>query len=153
MLKAAAGKMRGRLAAIRRASSNKRLRQLTIGAGLAALVFVAHERGLLDTLEYKTLDLRFQIRGPIDHKLPIVIVNIDQDSFDELDLPWPWPRTLHAELIRKLKSAGAKVIAFDVLFTEPKPDPREDQTLADAIREAGNVILAAEAGRSRNVIV
>src|SRR6185369_6968891 len=37
-----------------------------------------------------------------------------------------------------------KVIAFDVLFTEPKPDPREDQTLADAIREAGNVILAAE---------
>jgi adenylate cyclase len=31
-----------------------------------------------------------------------------------------------------------------VLFTEPKPDPREDQALADAIREAGNVVLAAE---------
>jgi adenylate cyclase len=140
----AASKIRGRLAALRRASSNKRLRQLLIGAGLAALVLVAQERGLLETLEYKTLDLRFQIRGPIEHKLPIVIVNIDQDSFDELDLPWPWPRTLHAELIRKLKAAGAKVIAFDVLFTEPKPDPREDQTLADAIREAGNVVLAAE---------
>jgi adenylate cyclase len=140
----AASKIRGRLAAIRGASSNKRLRQLIIGAGLASLVFVANQRGLLDTLEYKTLDLRFQIRGAIAHTLPIVIVNIDQDSFDELDLPWPWPRTLHAELTRKLKSAGAKVIAFDVLFTEPKPDPREDQTLADAIREAGNVVLAAE---------
>src|SRR5690349_3874456 len=111
------------IAAIRRSFANKRVRQLIIGAGLAGLVFVAHHRGLLDILEYKSLDLRFQIRGPAPHKLPIVIVNIDQDSFDELDLPWPWPRTLHAELIRKLKSAGAKVIAFDVLFTEPKPDP------------------------------
>ncbi|HTM09944.1 MAG TPA: CHASE2 domain-containing protein, partial [Verrucomicrobiae bacterium] len=94
------------------AAGNKVLRQLLIGTGLAALVFFAHQRGLLNVLEYKTLDLRFQIRGPIAHKLPIVIVNIDQDSFDELDMPWPWPRTLHAELIRKLKTAGAKVIAF-----------------------------------------
>lgn len=140
----AASKIRGSLAALRRAFSNRRRRQIIIGAGLAALVLLAQQRGLLDTLEYKSLDLRFQIRGPVPHKLPIVIVNIDQDSFDDLDLPWPWPRTLHAELIRKLKSAGAKVIAFDVLFTEPKPDPREDQTLADAIREAGNVVLAAE---------
>lgn len=136
--------LRKAAASVIAASGNKVLRQLLIGTGLAVLVFVAHQRGLLDILEYKSLDLRFQIRGPIPHKLPIVIVNIDQDSFDELDLPWPWPRTLHAELIRKLKQAGAKVIAFDVLFTEPKPDPREDQALAQAIREAGNVILAAE---------
>lgn len=132
--------------AIAGAVANKRLRQLLIGACLAAGVFVAYERGLgvLEILEYKSLDLRFKIRGPIAHTLPIVIVNIDQDSFDELDLPWPWPRTMHGELIRKLKAAGAKAIAFDVLFTEPKPDPREDAALAEAIRDAGNVILAAE---------
>jgi adenylate cyclase len=131
-------------AAVKSALAEKRLRQLLTGAILAVIVFAAYHRGLLDGLEYKTVDARFQIRGPIAHKLPLVIVNIDQDSFDELDLPWPWPRTLHAELIRKLKKAGAKVIAFDVLFTEPKPDPREDQALAEAIREAGNVVLAAE---------
>src|SRR5215470_173622 len=131
-------------AAVTSALAEKRLRQLLIGGLLALLVFAAYQRGLLDVIEYKTIDARFQIRGPIAHKLPLVIVNIDQDSFDELDLPWPWPRTLHAELIRKLKKAGAKVIAFDVLFTEPKPDPREDQALAKAIRDAGNVILAAE---------
>lgn len=137
---------RALISPIAKAFANKRLRQLIIGAGLAAGVFVAYEYrlGVLEVLEYKSLDLRFQMRGPIAQKLPIVIVNIDQDSFDELDLPFPWPRTIHAELIRKLKAAGAKVIAFDVLFTEPKPDPREDQALADAIRQAGNVILAAE---------
>jgi adenylate cyclase len=122
----------------------KLLRPLSIGALLAALIFTIYQRGLLDVAELKSLDLRFQIRGPIAPKLPIVIVSIDQDSFDELNLPWPWPRTFHAELIRKLSKAGAKIIAFDVLFTEPKPDAREDQALAEAIKQAGNVVLAAE---------
>ena len=120
------------------------IRPLTIGAVLAFLVFVSYQRGLLDTLEFKSLDLRFQIRGGVSPQIPIVLVSIDQDSFDELDLPWPWPRNLHAQLIRRLVDSQAKVIAFDVLFTEPKADPREDRALADAIREAGNVVLAAE---------
>lgn len=122
----------------------KLIRPVTIGATLAALVFLSYQRGLLDTLELKSLDFRFQIRGNVSPQIPLVLVSIDQDSFDELDLPWPWPRTLHAELIRKLADSQAKAIAFDILFTEPKPDPREDRALAQAIQEAGNVILAAE---------
>ncbi len=122
----------------------KLIRPAAIGAALAVMVFLAYQRGLLDTFELKSLDFRFQIRGPIASKVPIVLVSIDQDSFDELQLPWPWPRTLHAMLIRKLAAGRAKLIAFDILFTEPKPDPREDQALADSIRAAGNVILAAE---------
>jgi adenylate cyclase len=122
----------------------KLTRPLIIGAVLATVVYVTDQRGLLQTAELKSLDLRFQMRGPVAPRLPLVIVSIDQDSFDELNLPWPWPRTLHAELIRKLTQAGAKVIALDILFTQPKPDPREDRALAEAIRDAGNVILAAE---------
>lgn len=122
----------------------KLIRPVAIGTALAVMVFLAYQRGLLDTFELKSIDFRFQIRGPIASKVPIVLVSIDQDSFDELQLPWPWPRTLHAMLIRKLAAGQPKLIAFDILFTEPKPDPREDQALADAIRAAGNVILAAE---------
>lgn len=122
----------------------KLTRPLIIGAVLATVVYVMDQRGLLQTAELMSLDLRFQMRGPMAPQLPIVIVSIDQDSFDELTLPWPWPRTLHAELIRKLAKAGAKVIALDILFAEPKPDPREDRALAEAIRDTGNVILAAE---------
>lgn len=122
----------------------KLIRPLIIGASLSALVFLSYHRGLLDTTELKSLDFRFQIRGPIASKVPIVLVSIDQDSFDELNLPWPWPRDLHAALIRKLAASQPNVIAFDILFTEPKADPREDRTLADAVRDVGNVILAAE---------
>ncbi len=74
---------------------------------------------------------------------PIVIVGIDEPTFAELDLQWPWPRQAHAELIDALSRAGAAVIAFDVVFSEPA-GPEEDDALAGAIRRAGNVVLAAD---------
>jgi adenylate cyclase len=95
-------------------------------------------------LELKTLDVRFRLRGPLPLRLPIVIVSIDQDSFDELDSLWPWPRTLHADLVQMLAVQQATLIAMDLLFAEPKADPAEDHALADAIQTAGNVVLTAE---------
>jgi adenylate cyclase len=122
----------------------KLIRPLIIGISLALLTFLSYDHGLLDFAELKSLDLRFQIRGPLSSRLPIVLVSIDQDSLDELSLPWPWPRSLHATLIRKLSAGQAKLIALDILFTEPTNDPREDLALAEAIKDAGNVVLAAE---------
>jgi adenylate cyclase len=124
--------------------TGKFTRPLLIGATLALLVFASERLGWLEPLELKALDFWFQRRGPREPELPILLVSIDQDSFDELDLPWPWPRTLHAELIRKLNAGRPRVIALDILFTEPKSDVSEDRALAQAIAEAGNVILAAE---------
>jgi adenylate cyclase len=120
----------------------KLVRPVIIGVLLAIVVFLSYQRGLLDVLELRSLDLRFQIRGPIASEAPVVLVSIDQDSFDELQLQWPWPRALHAQLIRKLSAHGAKVIALDILFLEPAADPQQDQALAQAVKEAGNVILA-----------
>ncbi|MFO0764740.1 MAG: CHASE2 domain-containing protein [Patescibacteria group bacterium] len=54
---------------------------------------------------------------------------------------WPWDRSVHAELIRRLSDAGAKVIAVDVNFPEPS-NQANDQELADAIKRAGNVVVA-----------
>lgn len=120
------------------------LRPMLIGVGLAILVFLAYRQGWLAILELQSLDARFRLRGPMAPQLPIVIVSIDQDSFDELGLPWPWSRILHAELIRTLAASQAKLIAVDILLTEPKPEAAEDAALAEAIGAAGNVILAAE---------
>ena len=117
---------------------------LIVGVTLASLAFLVYQWGRLDNLELKSLDLRFQLRGPIAPQAPIVLVSIDQDSFDELNLPWPWPRNLHGELVRKLSKGGAKVVGLDILFTEPKADPMEDHELATAIKDAGNVVLAGE---------
>lgn len=45
-----------------------------------------------------SLVARFRFPGPIVSQLPIVIVGIDQASFNELNLPWPWPRTMHSAM-------------------------------------------------------
>lgn len=78
----------------------------------------------------------------------ILIVAIDDISLQPRHQGrWPWSRSTHAELVRRLD--GARVIAFDVIFSEPErvlPGALEetpDEQFARAILEAGNVVLAA----------
>ena len=65
------------------------------------------------------------------------IVAIDEDSLQRLG-SWPWPRALHAALIDRLRAAGARAIAYDVLFVEPSPT---DEKLGKAMRRGPPRIL------------
>ena len=73
----------------------------------------------------------------------ILIVAIDEPSFQQIGQQWPWPRSLHGKVVRSLKEAGAAAVVFDVLFLEPSRDAHEDQAFAQALEEAGNVVLGA----------
>jgi adenylate cyclase len=70
----------------------------------------------------------------------IVIAGIDDNTFEAYGRWGDWPRSLHAQAIGNLSQAGAKVIGFDVIFTDSSPD---DEMLAAAMAKAGNVVLAA----------
>ncbi|OWW20404.1 CHASE2 domain-containing protein [Noviherbaspirillum denitrificans] len=96
-----------------------------------------------ERIEENNFDWLTILSSPGTAGSPITIVGIDEPSFAEFQHQWPWPRSMHAELIDRLKEEGAKVIALDVLFLEPST-PQADAALADAIRRAGNVVLAAE---------
>jgi adenylate cyclase len=74
----------------------------------------------------------------------IVVVAIDEPSFQEIGLSWPWPRTMHASLIQALREAGARTIVFDVIFDNPSQMPEDDLALAQAAKSAGNVVFAAD---------
>src|SRR5262245_44205258 len=50
--------------------------------------------------------------------LPVKIVDIDDASIAKFG-QWPWPRSVIAKLVAKLRAQGAAVIAFDVVFSEP----------------------------------
>lgn len=98
---------------------------------------------LWQKVEFKEFDLLTVMTAPRKSSLPITIIAIDEPSFAELALQWPWPRSLHARLVDRLSKAGAAVIAFDMVFSE-NSKPKEDQQFAKSIRKAGNVILAAD---------
>jgi adenylate cyclase len=114
--------------------------------GFAALVFAGlaalNALQVGQTLENQGLDLCYRLRSYAPSPAELFIVGIDEQSFQDLRRAWPWPRRFHAELIRHLKAAGARLIVFDVIFAEPG-EPEDDRLFAEAIQEAGNVVLAA----------
>ncbi len=68
------------------------------------------------------------------------IVEIDARSIAEFRR-WPWPRSIHAAAVDRLRESKAAMIAFDVDFSSPS-EPREDAALAAALgRSGGSVIL------------
>lgn len=93
------------------------------------------------TLEKRGFDLLSVMTAPGSSPLPIILIGIDDASLAEVPHPYPWPRSLHAKLIDKLKDAGAAVIAFDILFSMPGK-AEENRALAQSIARAGNVVLA-----------
>ncbi len=112
--------------------------------------------GWLDVWEAKTWDWRVNIMArpaPTSDKIRLVL--LDQSSLDwakeENGLGWPWPREVYSAIIHFCQRSGAKVLAFDVIFTEPsKYGVADDQAFAAAIRDfkhfVGTVSLSQTAG-------
>jgi adenylate cyclase len=109
----------------------------------AAVALLAYATSLFSRQELSTVDTRFSIRGAQAPPKDMAVVHIDARTFGELGFQWPFPRHLHAQLIDRLHRDGAKVIAYDVQFTEENV-PREDNALIGAVDRAyGRVVLSA----------
>ncbi len=89
------------------------------------------------------LELQAQRRAP---SARVVIVDIDQRSLEmmnDLAGSWPWPRSVHGELIDALARQKPRAIAFDILFNEPDIyRPEHDAALTEAVSRNPNVWLA-----------
>jgi CHASE2 domain-containing sensor protein len=90
----------------------------------------------LQSLERTAYDwgVRSTVKDPSDK---IVIIAIDDESIANIGR-WPWPRDLHADLVKKLSAGGAKIIGQTVFFLEPQIDPgtQHIRDLVDFFSEA-----------------
>jgi adenylate cyclase len=142
---------------MKKSSSDRRgqRKNLAVGLGLTLLMLVFASLGVFQRLELNSQDLRFSIRGPREMTVDAAVVAIDDESMNGwtpdpdskkpsyMPERWIWPRDFHATLIRNLKAAGARLVAFDVVFSESsKRHPQEDVEFAKAVKEAGNVVLS-----------
>ncbi|HTZ36490.1 MAG TPA: adenylate/guanylate cyclase domain-containing protein [Stellaceae bacterium] len=97
---------------------------------------------MLDRLMLISFD-EYQRLAPREAEdVPITIVDIDEDSLRRYG-QWPWPRSLDAELVNKLRDAGAAVVSFDVVFAEP--DRTSPKVLLAQLTRQGDV--SAETSR------
>jgi diguanylate cyclase (GGDEF)-like protein/PAS domain S-box-containing protein len=94
--------------------------------------------GLHGALRNALTDLRFAWE-PRQASGDIVVIAIDAPSIEKIGV-WPWPRRLHADLLRRLESAGARDVVFDVDFSSPS-DAASDQAFVEALERAGGSVI------------
>lgn len=104
-------------------------------------------------LARSSYDLLQALQGEVTWNVsncPVALIYLDLESHLELrqNPAERWNRHLHADLVRRLTEAGARLVIFDVLFDSAWPEATVDQELAAVLRANGGVVLAAERHRS-----
>jgi len=118
------------------------LRKQLGGIGAALFVVALVLVGPLERWEYLWFDQLFELRGARPPTAPIIIVTIDESSFQELSLQWPFPRALHGQLIDRIRADRPLVIGLDIIFdSDSMFGPKDDEALGAAVARAGNVVL------------
>lgn len=124
------------------------------GIGLVAgmLALLAWHLGWLDSWEDPTWAWRARFFAPRETPAPqIKLILLDQASIDwaqrEQGWGWPWPREVYGALCAFCKRGGARVLALDLLFTEPSVyGVADDEAMGKALREGPPIVLPVLSG-------
>jgi adenylate cyclase len=122
--------------------------KFTLGLGLVVGllgILISLLPGTSEWEESIGLGLLFKLRGQLPPPEDVAIVSINGETAGQLGLGEEipdWPRSTHADLIDRLKQAGASVIAMDIFFKKPSSEEM-DRRLAESIGDANNVLLVA----------
>jgi len=134
--------------------ARKALQGVLVGLAAGVLALGLGLPGLLDAFEGRTWDWRVRLLarpGPATERIALIV--LDQASLDwgqEVNgLSWPWPRETYAIVADFCRRAGAKALAFDVLYTEPSfYSVEDDQAFGAAMAENGRVAEALVLSRT-----
>ncbi len=100
-------------------------------AVILVIAWAADLAGVTAAIDRHVGDLRFLV-APREPTGKVVLVDIDEKSLLEIGV-WPWPRSIHGELVNAAQKAGAEQVAFDVDFSTNSPSPEADASFAVAL--------------------
>jgi len=75
--------------------------------------------------------------SPLPLSPDLLLIAIDDATLQALGR-FPFDRRVYGQMLDRLRQAGAKVVAFDLLFLEPTPS---DAKMAEAMKRFGKVVL------------
>ncbi|MBX3022517.1 MAG: adenylate/guanylate cyclase domain-containing protein [Bdellovibrionales bacterium] len=102
----------------------KRLRGENV-LGVADVLYLAHQ---------KSIDYRLRMRGPRKPSPDLALLTIDERAVNTVGR-WPWPRATLAKALDNAFKDGAKMMAFDITFSEPTHNPATQ--VMEKLRELG----------------
>jgi adenylate cyclase len=95
-----------------------------------------------ETLQHGSYDWPFSFRN---RSVPPEIIIIYQDEESHLELKQPfdasWDLKVYAQLLRRLKADGSRVVLFDLFFSQEPTNAQDAVIFGDAIREHGKVVM------------
>ncbi len=117
------------------------------GLGIAALALtltvLAYQVPILQRASLALQDVQVSATArPIDYS-DVLVVDADEATIAGLMSqlgPWPYNRDVFALVNEYLRIAGAKVVAYDILFSEPRSG---DDQFAASLTATGNAVLIA----------
>lgn len=114
---------------------------LLMMAAVVALVVGLQHTSLLARADQLLQDALVRMAARDVSQSQVVLVGIDDKSIAALGR-WPWPRTLHAELLDRITAGNPAAIGLDLLLVEPDTrEPENDRHLAEAIGRSARVVL------------
>ena len=119
---------------------------------LSALLVVIVFPHFFEDVNAKFYDWKMSLRPLGSLSSEIVHLDIDDSAISQFG-EWQWDRALSAQIVNKLSEFGAKVVVFDILYLSVGKSKEGNEAFFDAIRRAGNVVLATGFGglTQRNV--
>jgi len=125
----------------RKGWSHPKLRRILVIGAVTCLLFTLF---LYSADIGRTADLAMQdallMNPTMAFDTRIILLGIDEAALAAVG-PWNWPRSVMADLVSTISSGRPAAIGLDILFTEASSDPAGDEALANAVRDAGNVVL------------
>ncbi len=114
--------------------------RILVAIGLLVVCAATALLGVWSPADAKLWEMRFAAadRAP---SADIVFVDIDADSLTAIGT-WPWPRSLHAQMLDSLMALGAYEVAFDIDFSA-RSRPAEDAAFARSLEDAGGYAYLA----------
>ena len=131
--------------ALFRIASSKRLLGLSlaiVALGATGIGLVTYAFHVLSRLEASTVDARFTIRGHQPAPRNIVLVKVDDTTFQALTAhhiasQWPFPRRVQGELLTRIAAEHPAVVTEDIQYSEPSNlGQADDDSFALAIDAA-----------------
>ena len=93
--------------------------------GVSGVLYLAHQ---------KSIDYRLRARGPRQVSPNLALLTVDERALATIGR-WPWPREVLAKALDNAFKFGAKLVAFDMIFSEPSLNPAE--RVLQAMRQEG----------------
>jgi adenylate cyclase len=89
----------------------------SVGVTLLMCALLIWRPTFCEFFELKLYDLKFRFRGPIPVGKEVAILAIDDESLKAVGR-WPWSRDVMARVLSRLKQAGPRAVALDIIFAE-----------------------------------